>query len=225
MKKFNDHQIVASWQKNVRSWIDAISKGEIESRLLVTNNTVVDAIVSRSPTTVLDVGCGEGWLVRALAIRGIDALGVDVVPEFIAFAEKAGAGRFRSLAYADVSLTALNETFDVVVCNFSLLGEESVNQLFRQVPPLLKAGGAFIVQTLHPVVSCGENEYADGWRAGSWSGFSDQFSDPAPWYFRTVDTWTALFQENGFHLSEIREPVNPKTKVPASIIFIAELDG
>ena len=88
MKKYPEQQIVASWHKNVTPWIAAIHKGEIESRVLVTNKAIIDAIVSRSPKTLLDIGCGEGWLVRELTGRGIDALGVDVVPEFIAFAEK-----------------------------------------------------------------------------------------------------------------------------------------
>jgi 2-polyprenyl-3-methyl-5-hydroxy-6-metoxy-1,4-benzoquinol methylase len=222
MKKSPEQQIVTSWHKNVTPWIAAIHKGEIESRLLVTNNAIIDAIVSRAPKTLLDVGCGEGWLVREMINRGIDALGVDVIPDFIAFAQQAGAGRFRYLAYENVSSATLNEQFDVVVCNFSLLGDESVNRLFQQFPSLLNVGGVLIIQTLHPVVTCGEAPYVDGWRAGSWAGFSDQFTDPAPWYFRTVETWTALFQRNGITLREKREPLNPVSKLPASIIFIGE---
>lgn len=223
MKKNHEHKIVESWQMNVQPWIVAVGAGEIESRLLVTNQAIVDAILCRSPKTMLDVGCGEGWLIRNLAARGIEALGVDVVPEFIEFAQKAGAGRFRALAYADISLKTLNEQFDVVVCNFSLLGKESVEQLFQHVPSLLNEGGAFIIQTIHPVAGCGNLAYADGWREGSWAGFSDHFTDPAPWYFRTLDSWRALFRENGFTLCDIVEPVNPKTNLAASIVFIGEL--
>jgi 2-polyprenyl-3-methyl-5-hydroxy-6-metoxy-1,4-benzoquinol methylase len=225
MKTLTDQQIVASWQKNVKPWIDAIGKGEIETRLLVTNKAIMDTILSRAPKTILDVGCGEGWLTRELASRGIDTLGVDIVPEFIAFAEKAGAGRFRRLAYEDVSSTTLNAQFDVVVCNFSLLGHESVNHLFQQVPSLLSEGGVLIIQTLHPVAGCGEAQYVDGWREGSWTGFSNNFTDPAPWYFRTIESWKALFVDNGFELVDIQEPVNSKTELPASIIFIGELAG
>ena len=220
---FSDQHIVASWQKNVQPWITAIRAGEIETRQLVTNKAIVDAILSRAPKSLLDVGCGEGWLVRALANRGIDALGIDVVPAFIEFAQKAGAGRFRTLAYEDMSPATLNAQFDVVVCNFSLLGHASVHHLFQQVPPLLHAGGALIVQTLHPVIACGDEPYADGWRQGSWKGFSDSFTDPAPWYFRTVESWQALFVQNGLTLIKVLEPVNPKTNAPASIIYIGKL--
>ena len=224
MSKFSDEQIVKSWHKNVRPWVAAIRDGEIESRLLVTNKAIVDTIVERKPSAVLDVGCGEAWLVRQLCERGIDALGVDVVPEFTVLSEKQGIGRFRILSYEDVSLDKLNETFDVVVCNFSLLGHGSVNHLFQKIPSLLNKGGAFIVQTIHPMFASEEEKYKDGWREGSWSGFSDEFVDPAPWYFRTVESWQALFSENGFASLEIIEPMNPNSKIPASIIFVASID-
>ena len=114
----------------------------------------------------------------------------------------------------------LREKFDAIVCNFSLLGKESVINVFRQAPTLLNDCGSLIVQTLHPVVGCGEGDYQDGWREGSWAGFSDKFCDPAPWYFRTLETWINLFLDNGFDICKILEPLNPKIKIPASIVFI-----
>ncbi|MDQ1811842.1 hypothetical protein RBA41_00850 [Massilia sp. CCM 9210] len=42
-------------------------------------------------------------------------------------------------------------------------------------------GGALIVQAMHPAAACAAGDCRDGWRAGSWAGFSDAFSDPAPW--------------------------------------------
>ena len=80
------------------------------------------------------------------------------------------------------------------MCNFSLLGKESVDSLIAALPFYLDDTGYLIIQTLHPVAACGDNPYQDGWREGSWLGFSNDFSDPAPWYFRTVDSWSALLK-------------------------------
>jgi len=85
--------------------------------------------------------------------------------------------------------------------------------------------GALIVQTLHPLVATGDLPYVDGWRTGSWAGFSADFTDPAPWYFRTIESWVRLFSESGFHILEVREPLHPKTQKPASALFIAEVSG
>lgn len=225
MTELSDQQIIKSWGKNAQPWVTAVREGEIASRVLVTNKAIVDAVLGRAPRSVLDVGCGEGWLVRELAKAGIDSLGIDVVPGLIESAQQAGGGRFRVLSYEEVSPEVLKEKFDLLVCNFSLIGNESVSRLFRLAPSFLHEGGSLIVQTIHPIAGCGDAQYVDGWREGSWAGFSDSFSDPAPWYFRTLETWKSLFSENGFRLDEIREPVHPRTQKPASVIFVGVLTG
>lgn len=225
MKNFSEQKIITSWFKNVKPWVTAVRKGEIESRLLVTNQAIVDAVLESTPEVVLDVGCGEGWLVRELSKAGVKCMGVDITPELIKYAEKEGGGLFKAISFEDLSADILKEKFDVVVCNFSLLGNESVVHLFQQVPSLLKKDGVFIVQTIHPVAGCGKSKYKDGWRKGSWAGFSNNFSDPAPWYFRTLDTWKLLFIEHGLTLSKVVEPLNPKTQEVASIIFIGIVDN
>ena len=63
---------------------------------------------SAAPSTVLDIGCGEGWLVRALAERGIRAIGVDVVPSLIERATQAGGGEFRVASYEMIAAGALD---------------------------------------------------------------------------------------------------------------------
>ena len=216
----NDARIVQSWQANVRPWVSAVRGNEIESRALVTNRAIIDAVMSRSPASVLDIGCGEGWLVRALAERGVRGLGVDVVPALIEQAKEAGGGEFRIASYDDIADGALHITVDVAVANFSLIGKEAVEKLLRHLPNLLNPRGAVVIQTLHPISACGELAYEDGWREGSWAGFSEDFIDPAPWYFRTLESWTRLLEDSGFIVTETREPVHPRSGQPASVIFI-----
>lgn len=222
MTSYSDKNIIDSWTQNAKPWVGAVRNHEIESRSLITNEAIVDTILGKKPQKVLDIGCGEGWLARELSNSGIETYGIDVVPELVEEANKRGGGTFRVLSYEDVSKDTIKEKFDVVVCNFSLLGNESVTKIFKCVPDLLKEDGYFIVQTIHPISGCGDAEYKDGWRKGSWTGFSDNFTNPPPWYFRTLETWKELFQMNGFSLGEILEPLNPKTKTFASIIFIGK---
>ena len=213
--------IIESWNKNADPWTEAVRQKLIPSRRQVTDKAIIDAIISYSPNSVLDIGCGEGWLVRELRNKKIDAVGVDVVPALIAVAKQAG-GDFHLASYSELAAGNFNLKADVAVSNFSLLGKESVEDVFHALPFLLNEHGVFIVQTLHPVMKCGDLPYEDGWREGSWNGFSADLSKPAPWYFRTLESWIDLFNRHHLDLHELREPLNPETHKPWSVIFIAE---
>lgn len=219
-----ESHILASWAANAAAWTEAVRNREIESRVRATDAAVLAAVVDRRPRTVLDLGCGEGWLANELAGRGFEVLGVDAIAALIERARGGGKAAFEVAGYRQIAESGLGgRRFDLVVCNFALFGEESVPSLIRRIPDLLSPGGAFVVQTLHPVVASGDQPYADGWRKGSWAGFSDAFTDPAPWYFRTLGTWVAMLRDAGLALVEMREPVDSKTGKPASVIFVAKV--
>lgn len=210
--------ILQSWNQNAEAWTQVVRASMIESRRLVTDRAILDAVLAHQPRRVLDLGCGEGWLVRALAAEGIHAIGVDAVPSLIAQAQEAG-GVFQLATYEDIIAGRLAIKADILVCNFALLGKESVEHLLAFLPSLLEQDGRLIVQTVHPLIACGEQPYADGWRQETWMGFGTTFPSPAPWYFRTLGSWIALFAESGWRLCEMREPLRPDTGKPASVIF------
>jgi 2-polyprenyl-3-methyl-5-hydroxy-6-metoxy-1,4-benzoquinol methylase len=218
-----EQHIVRSWHANAEPWSRAVRSGSIVSRTLATDLAVVEAIASLGVTRVLDVGCGEGWLTRALNSRGLTALGIDMVPTLITHARELG-GEFHITDYADLAAGARPfGRFDAAVCNFSLLGDDSVASLLAALPGQLVAGGRLVIQTLHPKSACADLPYEDGWRPGSWQGCGQDFSDPPPWYFRTLGSWGALIERSGFVLEEQREPAVPGTSMPASVIFICRV--
>jgi 2-polyprenyl-3-methyl-5-hydroxy-6-metoxy-1,4-benzoquinol methylase len=226
MNPLSDEKILASWHGNATPWTTAVRERQIASRRLVTDRAIIEAVLSFAPASVLDIGCGEGWLTRALARKGIVVTGVDAVAELIGQArqidsDEAGAD-YQVMSYEQIASGAWQQAADVAVCNFSLLGKESVDGLFAAMHSLLHPAGHLLVQTPHPRVACGDGAYEDGWREGSWAGFSPDFRDPAPWYFRTMESWIRLFAQHGLRLIEQREPLHPLTGQPASVIFIAE---
>ena len=219
MKILNDQRIIQSWGDNATPWIVAIKEKQIESRRLVTDKAIIGAIVSQPIQTILDIGCGEGWLTRELSSQGIKASGLDAIPELIDQAKTLGTEQYQVMAYEEMATHNFRKKYDAAVCNFSLLGKESVEHVFKTIPQILNTKGLFIVQTLHPKENA-PNDYTDGWQEGTWEGFSNQFREPAPWYFRTLESWHAMFQNNGFTVKEIIEPINPTTRKAASLILI-----
>lgn len=220
--EFSDEQVIEAWQANAAPWTDAVRGRKIESRNLVTDSAILDAVTSVNPKTILDIGCGEGWLTRALADRGIKSIGVDVVPDLIEKARSLGGGDFRVASYEEIGSGRLETKVDAAIANFSLIGGDAVDGLVARIPDLLNRNGSFIVQTPHPVVAGGDAPYADGWREGSWAGCGSGFAKPAPWYFRTIESWVKLLHISGLQLAELREPMHPVTGKPASLIIIAK---
>jgi len=217
----NEEKIIKSWHINADAWSGAIGNNEIESRTQSTNRAIVDAIGSENVSSALDLGCGEGWLARKLANQGIKTTGVDAIESFIQLcnsrAKENAKIHFLHLTYEDIIEGKLSGTFDAIVCNFSLFGKESVDNLIAKLPTYLTPNGRLIIQTLHPE---NINSDSDGWLDGSWDGFSENFVEPAPWYFRTLQSWIKLFKENNFKTIETLSPKHPTTGKPASIIFI-----
>lgn len=219
----NEQKILDSWHTNAEPWISTVRQGQIESRRLITDRAVIDAVLSCKPATVLDIGCGEGWLARALGRHGIRVTGLDAVPALIEQAKRAGGAQYRVASYEQIANGDIRSQADLVVCNFALFGRNSVDGLLRALPGLLRANGTLVIQTLHPLIACGDRPYRDGWREGSWAGFDPAFTDPAPWYFRTLESWTRLLRGHGLRLLEMIEPLHPLSQRPASVIFVATL--
>jgi 2-polyprenyl-3-methyl-5-hydroxy-6-metoxy-1,4-benzoquinol methylase len=219
----NEARIIDSWDKNAAEWARVVQGRRIESRHLVTDQAIIDAVTRRFPHSVLDIGCGEGWLARALIASGVAVLGVDAIPSLVDCAKRSGAGDFEVLSFEEIAAGELKHSADVAVCNFSLFGKTSVERLFSAVPSILTGRGTLIVQTLHPMVARGGLPYRDGWRDGSW-GTQGKFTSPAPWYFRTLASWISLFSKSGLQLLEVLEPLHPITHIPASVLFVANID-
>lgn len=223
MKEYSDAAIIESWRKNVVPWVRAIRNKEIVSRVEVTNRSILETIAKYKPFRLLDVGCGEGWLLREMSKAGTVCTGMDVIPEFSEYVENSG-GKFKLLSYEEFEPGAFDEKFEVIVCNFSMFGKESVENVVARSVEVLTENGTLIVQTLHPNSASPDNN-VDGWRDGNWQSFGGDFVDPAPWYFRTIDSWKALFNSAGFETIVVTETSHPKTGAKMSIIFEARKES
>lgn len=218
-----DHrdQLARSWQANADSWTRAVRSDAIASRRLATNEAVLQAVRSRNPVRMLDVGCGEGWLVRVLAAEGVSAMGVDGTATLIDHARAEGGGRFEVCSYADliVEPERVGSNYDVIVLNFALF-EENITPLMAALRTRLSPSGVVIIQTVHPWSDNGRGRYRDGWRTETFDGF-EGFSEPMPWYFRTVSSWVDSLKASGYRLERLSEPAHPESHEPLSLLLVA----
>jgi 2-polyprenyl-3-methyl-5-hydroxy-6-metoxy-1,4-benzoquinol methylase len=222
MTSKHEKQILAAWNSNASPWIKAVEQAGIRAPGNLSSSSVLRVIEDYAPSggSILDAGCGEGWLIRELTRLGYQGTGTDAVPELIEYARQQGNETFRVLKYEQLENADLG-TFDLVVNNFALLGDTSTCAFLKALSELLNPSGACVIQTLHPVAFFHEGEYSDGWKPGTWAGLPGDFGEPAPWYFRTLSGWLNLFTKTGLTLREIREPSTGR-QLPQSVIFVVK---
>ncbi|PYJ83734.1 MAG: hypothetical protein DME73_01590, partial [Verrucomicrobia bacterium] len=103
---------------------------------------LLDAANVAKEMSILDVGCGPGYVSAAAAERGAKPIGLDFSAEMIAIAKKMfpridfRQGDAQNLPFA-------NASFDRVVANFALLHLADPERACAEAARVLKSGGRF----------------------------------------------------------------------------------
>lgn len=90
-----DAAVLSAWHENAAPWTEAVRAGQIASRVQVTDQAIVQAVLRQAPQCALDLGCGEGWLCRALSAFDVEMYGVDACRPWWPLPRPAGAASFR----------------------------------------------------------------------------------------------------------------------------------
>lgn len=214
-------RIAASWDANAAAWTEAVRSGAIRSRRAGTDAALIAAMRRAAGRRVFDIGCGEGWLARAVAPEGFSVTGIDGSPALVERARDAGIGRFEVMTYDTFAAhpSSAGGPFDIAVLNFALLAD-AISALLGAVRECLAPGGTLLIQTLHPVEVSRPEDYRDGWRVETFDSL-DGFAQPMPWYFRTLASWTEELARAGFVTVRIDEPIDESTGRPLSMLFTA----
>ncbi len=212
--------ITASWETNAAAWTTAVRDGLIPSRRAGTDAAIVEICLRLAPRRMLDVGCGEGWLARAIGEQGVQVTGVDASAPLIYAARETGGATFEVASYDTLISDAavVPGPWDLVVCNFALLGHP-VAPLLSALRDRLSTGGHLLIQTVHPWVAAGEGAYASEWRTETFAAFPVAFPAHMPWYFRTLADWIHQTRLAGLMIEEVVEPLHPETRRPLSMIL------
>lgn len=223
--KMNETTITESWQINASEWIKALEGNTIGSRK-VTSPAIVETILHINPSSVLDLGCGEGWLVNKLVDEGITCVGIDATNELIERASTNG-GEFYVKTYEEIieEKNVPSTPYEAVVFNFCLYHKEETEHLLKTVISFLHKRKLVIIQTLHPFAFLGTGfVYENQWIDDSWKGLKGDFQSPHKWYYRTMEGWMSTIAKSGLKVVDIKEPSAPNATTPSSVIFILSPD-
>ncbi|KOY55016.1 MULTISPECIES: class I SAM-dependent methyltransferase [unclassified Streptomyces] len=101
-------------------------------------------VLSRCDGPVLDIGCGPGRLVAALARRGHLALGVDVTPEAVTRTVRAGGSALCRSVFDPLPSEGRWDTVLLIDGNIGIGGDPGA--LLRRAAQLAAPGGSLLVE-------------------------------------------------------------------------------
>ena len=151
---------------------------------------------------VLDAGCGPGRHALALARRGIDVVGVDLSPDFIALASASadalGVAEHARFETADLRELAFAGEFDAVLClcqgGFGLLGGgEDEGAVLGRFARALRPSGRLAVSAFNAYFALRHLETGDTFDAARGVNHERATLRDAGGTEREFDLWTTCF--------------------------------
>ncbi|MFB1298738.1 class I SAM-dependent methyltransferase [Mycobacterium sp. pW049] len=170
---------------------------------------------------VLDLGCGEGIVSRALASAGAGVLGIDPTHKLIAHAEAAERALPLGVTYrvddGTTLATVANDSVDGVTAALSLNNIADLDAALRSIRRVLRTNGFLSFTVPHPcfdapgsetiTTSSGMRRTAGEYFAeGLWRSTHPQSVRRAGNYHRTISTYLTAVLDHGFTLRSCTDP-------------------
>lgn len=141
------------WEENIAFWTKAWAPLKTPYKQmpdLPYLTSIAERLKAEDIVSVLDLGCGSGWLSVFLAnsLSGLDISGIDLAPQAIKLAEQWACEDGLSIKFASGDIAALpyeDGSFDAIVANsiFEHLTLELAEQALLEAKRVLKPGGVF----------------------------------------------------------------------------------
>lgn len=158
------------WERHAQWWIKGFTDG-VDPEY---TDQIIPIAVSELAgiKTVLDVGCGDGQIGRALSANGAAVVGVDPTWGQISVAAERGKGPLYACASAS-NLPVANACCDAVLACLVFEHIDDVDSAIAEISRVLKPGGMFAFFLNHPLLQTP----GSGW-------IDDHFVEPPEQYWR-----------------------------------------
>ena len=160
----------------------------------------LNSIRFEKPFSFLDVGCGNGWVVRKISqIQNCKkAVGIDKSQNMITKAKSKKKSSKENYLRTDILSWKFSGKFDYIFSMESLYYSTPMESALKKIYRLLKPGGEFF---------CGTDFYSDNKATIQWSKMLDISLD-----LRSKKQWKKMFEEIGFKTKtkQVRDNNNRK---------------
>lgn len=161
---------------------------------------LLNSIRFEKPFSFLDVGCGNGWVVRKISqIQNCKkAVGIDKSQNMITKAKSKIKSSKENYLRTDILSWKFNGKFDYIFSMESLYYSTPMESALKKIYKILKPGGQFF---------CGTDFYSDNKATIQWSKMLN-----IPLDLRSKKQWKKMFEEIGFETKtrQVRDHSNRK---------------
>ena len=206
------------WNRVADDWDIQVGDDGDSNRILNSDPVLWQFAGDVSGRTVLDAGCGTGYLSRKLHEHGARVIGVDFSKDMIRIARS----KLASIDYRVDSCSELktveDESVDLIVANYVLMDTPDLAGTMRAFFRVLRPGGNVVAVFSHPCFPAGRATVADdGGTTYQWSFpyFQKQkcvdppwghFTSEFIWFHRPLSDYWKAFVEAGFQVVDFEEP-------------------
>ncbi|MGB0210103.1 MAG: class I SAM-dependent methyltransferase [Ilumatobacteraceae bacterium] len=200
------------WEEHASWWIEGFTEGadpEYEDQIIP-----LAVAEQGGADRVLDLGCGDGQIARALASTGVSVVGVDPTTNQIdVAAERAGGPVFAQAGAAVLPFS--DGAFDGVIACLVFEHIDDVDAAIGEVARVLRPGGRFTFMLNHPLLQTP----GSGW-------IDDHMVDPPEQYWRIgpylVEAETVEQVELGVHIRFLHRPLSRYLNALAAVGLVLE---
>ncbi|HET9009031.1 MAG TPA: class I SAM-dependent methyltransferase [Nitrosarchaeum sp.] len=171
--------IFDKWAKNGRDELMEKEHGKNVMKFLET-------ISFDKPFLFLDVGCGNGWVVRKIAEENNckKAIGIDKSKNMILQANAKKKTNKEKYIYKSIESLGYKNKFDFIFSMESLYYVDSIEIALEKIYKLLKPGGQFF---------CGTDFYSDNKATAKWANIMK-----IQMHLHSKQEWKKFFRNTGF---------------------------
>jgi len=168
-------------------WANTGRSEEMEEGHGTTVNKFLDKLPLKENFRFLDIGCGNGWVVRKMAQKPscIKAIGIDKSKMMIKNAKSKILSKKESYFVTELEFWNTKEKFDMIFSMESLYYSVPMEYALEKVFKLLKRNGVFY---------CGTDFYSDNILTTRWIKDMN-----VPMDLRSEKEWKMMFKNTGFN--------------------------
>ena len=197
-------------------------QGDVHREVLL-NPAIFSLIEKTSGISILDAGCGEGYLSRLLANKGAIVTAVDYSEKMLKIATTKTPSDLNIKYYQGncENLDFLKDnSLDMIVSNMVIQDLENYEATFGEMYRLLREGGYYIFSILHPCFVTPKSGWVKNtngqklyWKVDNYfyegvyeQTFPVDAENKVVFYHRTLSSYFQAIQKAGFILETLIEP-------------------